>query len=170
MNGGSNFQTGNKLVLAQSVRSNPNMQRGERKCFCISAALNIRYKYVLRKDGNKGSKIITKMKAFLKMQQPHRISGKKRSQWTATCTGLVPFYQGTKVRLLYFADWHDNVIPLFLEANVLPITFLCYESVSTLMHDINNDKAPANIKFISENVYCIHSYNAGLSTSGTFYG
>ena len=73
-------------------------------------------------------------------------------------------------RLLYFADWHDNVIPLFLEANVLPITFLCYESVSTLMHDINNDKAPANIKFISENVYCIHSYNAGLSTSGTFYG
>ena len=47
--------------------------------------------------------------------------------------------------MLYFADWHDHVIPLFLEANVLPITFLYYESVSTLMHDINNDKAPANM-------------------------
>lgn len=86
------------------------------------------------------------------MWQPHGIPGKKRRQWTATSTGLVPFYQGTKVRLLYFADWHHNVISLFLEANVLPITFLCYESVSTLMHDINDHKAPANIKFISENV------------------
>ena len=47
--------------------------------------------------------------------------------------------------MLYFADWHDHVIPLFLEANVPPITFLYYESVSTLMHDINNDKAPANM-------------------------
>ena len=92
------------------------------------------------------------MKAFLKMWQPYGIPGKKRRQWTATSTGLVPFYQGTKVRLLYLADWHDNVISLFLEANVLPITFLCYESVSTLMHDINNDKDPANIKFILENV------------------
>ena len=164
------FRPETNLFWLRASESNPNMQRGERKCFCISAALNIKYKFVLRKDGNKGSKIIAKMKAFLKMQQPHGIPGKKRSQWTATCTGLVPFYLGTKVRLLYFADWHDNVIPLFLEANVLPITFLCYESVSTLKHDINNDKAPANIKFISKNVYCIHSYNAGLSTSGTFYG
>ena len=47
--------------------------------------------------------------------------------------------------MLYFADWHDHVITLFLEANVPPITFLYYESVSTLMHDINNDKAPANM-------------------------
>ena len=32
-------------------------------------------------------------------------------------------------RLLYFADWHDHAkITLFLEANVLPITFLYYES------------------------------------------
>ena len=55
--------------------------------------------------------------------------------------------------MLYFADLHDHAIPLLLEANVLPITFLYYESVSTLMHDINYDKAPAkHAKIISENV------------------
>ena len=48
--------------------------------------------------------------------------------------------------LLYFADWHNHAsVPLFLKANLLPITFLYYESLSTLMHYINNDKAPANI-------------------------
>ena len=46
----------------------------------------------------------------------------------------------TALRLLYFADLHDHAIPLFLEANVLPITFLYYESLSTLIDYINNDK------------------------------
>ena len=41
---------------------------------------------------------------------------------------------------------HDHAIPLLLEVgNVLPITFLNNELVSTLMHDINNDKAPENM-------------------------
>ena len=53
--------------------------------------------------------------------------------------------QKRALRLLYFADLHDHAIPLFLEANVLPITFLYHESVSSLMCDINNDKAPANM-------------------------
>ena len=50
--------------------------------------------------------------------------------------------QKRALRLLYFTDWHDHAIPLFLEANVLPITFLYYESVSSLMYDIDNGKAP----------------------------
>ena len=54
-------------------------------------------------------------------------------------------YLNKILRLLYFTDWHDHAIPLFLEANynVLPITLLYYESVSTLMHDINDDKVSA---------------------------
>ena len=43
------------------------------------------------------------------------------------------------------ADWHGHAIPLFLEANMLPITFLHYEFVSTLMQDINDNKAQANL-------------------------
>ena len=55
-------------------------------------------------------------------------------------------YLNKILRLLYFADWHDHAIPLFLEANynVLPITFLYYESVSTLMYDIIDGKVSAN--------------------------
>ena len=34
--------------------------------------------------------------------------------------------------LLYFTDWHNHTIPLFLEANLLPMTFRYHESVSIL--------------------------------------
>ena len=71
--------------------------------------------------------------------------------------------------MLYLAGWHDHAIPLFLETNVLPITFLYYESVSTLMHDINNDKAPANMLNLFQKTSNIHSYNTRSSTSGKFY-
>ena len=71
--------------------------------------------------------------------------------------------------MLYFAGWRDHAIPLFLETNVLLITFLYYESVSTLMHDINNDKAPANMSNVFQKTSNIHSYNTRSSTSRTFY-
>ena len=77
--------------------------------------------------------------------------------------------QKRALRLLYLAAWHDHAIPLFLETNVLPITFLYYESVSTLMHDINNDKAPANMLNLFQKTCNIHSYNTRSSTSGKFH-
>ena len=70
--------------------------------------------------------------------------------------------------MLYFAGWRDHAIPLFLETNVLLITFLYYESVSTLMHDINNDKAPANMSNVFQKTSNIHSYNTRSSASRTF--
>ena len=76
--------------------------------------------------------------------------------------------QKRALRLLYFTDWHDHAIPLFLEANVLPITFLYYESVSSLMYDINNGKAPTNMLRLFQKTSNIHSYNTRSSTSGKF--
>ena len=69
--------------------------------------------------------------------------------------------QRRALRLLYFAVWHDHAIPLFLKANVLPITFLYYESVSTLMHDIN-------ILYTFQKTSNIHAYNTRSFTSGKF--
>ena len=43
------------------------------------------------------------------------------------------FYLFTDDTNILYTDWHDHEIPLFLKANVLPITFLYYESVSTLI-------------------------------------
>ena len=77
--------------------------------------------------------------------------------------------QERALRLLYFANLHDHAIPLFLEANVLPITFLHYESVSALMHDINNNKAPVSMSNLFQKTSNIHSYNTRSSTSGKFY-
>ena len=37
--------------------------------------------------------------------------------------------------MMYFADRCDHAIPLFIDANTLPITFVYYESVSYLMHE-----------------------------------
>ena len=67
------------------------------------------------------------------------------------------------------ADWQDHAIPLFLEANVFQITFLYYESVSSLMHDINDDKALENMLNLFQKTSNIHLYNARSSTSGKFY-
>ena len=75
--------------------------------------------------------------------------------------------QKRALRLLYFTDWHEHAIPLFLEANVLPITFLYYES--TLTYDINNGKAPTNMLNLFQKTSNIHSYNTQSSTSGKFF-
>ena len=48
--------------------------------------------------------------------------------------------QKRALRLLFFADVRDHAVPLFLEANVLPITFLYHECVASLMYDINSKK------------------------------
>jgi len=77
--------------------------------------------------------------------------------------------QKRALRLLYFTDWHERAIPLFLEANILPITFLYYELVSTLMHDISNCKAPTNMSNLFQKTSNIHSYNTRSSTSGKFF-
>ena len=77
--------------------------------------------------------------------------------------------QKRALRLLYFADWHDHAIPSFFEANVLPITFLYYEPVSALMHDVNNNKAPVVMSKLFQKTSNIHSYNTRSPRSGKFY-
>ena len=45
-------------------------------------------------------------------------------------------------RMIFFADRRDHAIPFFVDANILPLSFLYYEYVSNFMHDINNNNAP----------------------------
>ena len=55
--------------------------------------------------------------------------------------------------------------PLFLEANVLPITFLYHEYVASLMFDINSNNAPINMLHLFKQTSSIHSYNTRSSTT-----
>ena len=41
---------------------------------------------------------------------------------------------------MYFMEIHENAIPLYIDADILPVTFMYYKSVASLMHDINNNK------------------------------
>ena len=44
-----------------------------------------------------------------------------------------------------FKDWLNHAIPLFVDANILPLTFLHDEHLSNLMYYVKNHNAPLNI-------------------------
>ena len=63
---------------------------------------------------------------------------------------------------MFFSDRCDHAVPLFLDAHILPVTFLYYESISSLMHDINNGKATQNVLNLFEKssifTYTVHDH------------
>ena len=72
------------------------------------------------------------------------------------------------LRLIYFVDRKEHAIPLFVNAKILPITFLYYEAVCKLMFDVHNDSAPSNITKPFTRTSNIHTYNTRSSTSQFF--
>ena len=61
------------------------------------------------------------------------------------------------------------MVPLFINAHILPITFLYYESVASLMYDIVKGNAPLNLLNLFEKSSTTHSYNTRSFTSENFY-
>ena len=59
------------------------------------------------------------------------------------------------IRFIFFANRKVHAIPLFIDANILPISFLYFKSVSYLMHDIHTNSAPSKIVnlFSQNNMY-----------------
>ena len=70
--------------------------------------------------------------------------------------------------LISFVDRKEYAIPLFVNAKILPITFLYYEAVCKLMFDVHNDGAPSNITKLFTRTSNIHTYNTRSSTSQFF--
>ena len=66
-------------------------------------------------------------------------------------------------------DIREHTIPLLIDADILPVTSMCYKSVASLMHDINNNNSPPNLLNLFEKTSTIHSYNTRSSTSGNFH-
>ena len=74
------------------------------------------------------------------------------------------------LRMIYFVHSRAHAIPLFIDANVLPLAFLYYESVSNLMHDVNNNNnTHLNILNFFQKLSVVHSYNTRSPTFGKFY-
>ena len=69
---------------------------------------------------------------------------------------------------MYFMDIREHAIPLFVDADILPVTFMYYKAVASLMHDINNNNSLPNLLNLFEKTSTIHSCNTRSSTSGNF--
>ena len=87
--------------------------------------------------------------------------------WCSSQAGSCTSYEALKY--FFFADYSEHAIPLFLDAQVLPIKFLYYESIANLMFDVRNTSAPSNIQDLFQDISHVHSYNTRSSTSNNFY-
>ena len=94
---------------------------------------------------------------------------------------------------IYFSDHNEHAIPLFVDAHILPLKFVHYESMANLMFDVRNRTAPSNIQdlfsltwfyFLGADFHClprqtvangfqdisnVYFYNTHSSASNNFY-
>ena len=68
-----------------------------------------------------------------------------------------------------FAQTDDHAIPFFVNAKILPLQSLYYESVCSLMYDGNKNTAPGNMLKLFSRISSVHTYNTCASTSEHFY-
>ena len=64
---------------------------------------------------------------------------------------------------------NTRAIPLFIDADMLPVSFMYYKTVANLMHDINNNNSPTHLLNLFEKTSTIHSYYTRSSSSGNFH-
>ena len=77
--------------------------------------------------------------------------------------------QKRALRFIFFSDHNEHAIPLFVEAQVLPIKFFNYESIANLMFDVRNRTAPSHIQDLFQDISNVHFYNTRSSASNNFY-
>ena len=70
---------------------------------------------------------------------------------------------------IFFANSDDHAIPLFIDANIPPIAFLYFKSVSYLMHNIHTNTAPSKIVNLFSQTSSIHAYNTRSSSKNNLY-
>ena len=90
-------------------------------------------------------------------------------QASKTFLNEIVILQTKVLRMIHYMDIREHTIPLFIDVDILPVTSMCYKSVASLIHDINNNNSPPNLLNLFEKTSTIHSYNTRSSTSGTFH-
>ena len=90
-------------------------------------------------------------------------------QASKTSLNKILILQKKVLRMMYFTDIREHAIPLFIDADILPVSFMYYKTVANLMHDINNNNSPTNLLNLFEKNSTIHSYYTRSSRSGNFH-
>ena len=76
---------------------------------------------------------------------------------------------GSPPRFIYFTERNQHMIPLFIDAGVLPLKFLYYELLTNLTFEIRHRNARGNIQDLFQDISDIQSYNTRSSASNNFY-
>ena len=80
-------------------------------------------------------------------------------QTSKTSLNEILILQEKVLRMMYFTDIREHAIPLFLDADILPVSFMYYKTVASLMQDITNNNSPTNLSNLFEKTSTIHSYS-----------
>ena len=73
------------------------------------------------------------------------------------------------IRFIFFANTNVHAIPLFIDTNILPISFLYFKSVFYLTYDIHTNSAPSKIVYLFSQTSGIHAYNTRSSSKNDMY-
>ena len=76
--------------------------------------------------------------------------------------------QKRALRLINFAPFKSQAVPLFDYYNVLPLNFLYIKSICIIMHDVFNNKASCNISSLFTLASDTHHCNTRFFQAGTF--
>ena len=80
-------------------------------------------------------------------------------QTSKTSLNEILILQEKVLRMMYFTDIREHAIPLFLDADILPVSFMYYKTVASLMQDITSNNSPTNLSNLFEKTSTIHSYS-----------
>ena len=77
--------------------------------------------------------------------------------------------QKRALRLIYFSNYQDSALPLFIESGIPPLNNMYFLSIANLMHDITNNRAPANLSNLFTLVKHQHDYSTRSSTASKIF-
>ena len=83
--------------------------------------------------------------------------------------GKILILQKQALRFIYFSQFKEHAMPLFIKANSLHVNFLHYEAICCRMHNIQNGIVPKNILDLFTHISSIHTYCTRSSTFNAFY-
>ena len=61
-------------------------------------------------------------------------------------------------RFIYFSDFKQHAVPLFIEAGVLPLKFSFFKITANLMYDVRHKIAPSRVQKQFQDISNIHSH------------
>ena len=73
------------------------------------------------------------------------------------------------LRFIYFYDFKQHAVPLFIEAGVLPLKFYFFRITANLMYDVRHKIAPTRIQKQFQDISNIHPHYPRSSASNNFY-